>query len=372
MRRIRFRVAALTGGIFVALALPVSAHATTHTVYMGEPPSTTNNFEQKYNTDVNDFFPHGVTIHVGDKVKFIPAGFHTVDIPGHGQRSLPFVLANGPKPSGVNDQAGQPFWFNGQVNEFGFNPALLAAHTTATYNGKKRADSGVNAGPGQPSPFTVKFTKKGTFTYYCDVHPGMKGVVHVVAKTAKAPTVKADAKAVAKQVKQDIATAIRIGKTEPPTSTVLVGASGKGNVERYQFFGPKAPIAVGTTIKFQIGKGALDTHTVTTDTGASTTPPPAPGGSDQIPDSYLAGLSATFQSPGPFNPIATYPSEQPGGTPASLSPALHGNGFWNAGVMDNDKTSPLPSNQSVRFDTPGTYTFYCLIHPFMHVTIQVQ
>ena len=30
---------------------------------------------------------------------------------------------------------------------------------------------------------TVKFTKSGTFTYYCDIHPGMKGTVKVLAKS---------------------------------------------------------------------------------------------------------------------------------------------------------------------------------------------
>jgi plastocyanin len=370
LRRIRFRFAALVGGAFVALALPVAAHATTHTVYMGEPQNTQNSFEQKYSTDVNDYFPHSVTLHVGDSVKWMP-GFHTVDIPGRGQKPLSLIAPSGQKASGAKDEAGNPFWFNGQ-DTFTFNQAVLKVATKGTYNGKNRVASGLNAGPGQPSPFTVKFTKTGTFTYYCNVHPGMKGVVHVVAKTAKAPTVKDDKKAVAKQVKQDLKTAAQVSKTVAPTGTILVGGGGKGNVEYYGFFGPQAPIKAGTTIRFQMGRGAVEQHTATTDTGASSTPPPAPGGNDQIPDNYLRGLAGTFQGPGPFDPIATYASDPAGGTPASLSPQLHGNGFWNTGVIDNDKTSPLPSNQTVRFDTPGTYTFYCLIHNFMHITVQVQ
>jgi plastocyanin len=337
---------------------------------MGEPPKTQNTFEQKYSVDVNDYFPHSVTLHVGDSVKWMP-GFHTVDIPARGQRSLTFVLPNGPKPSGQNDQAGNPFWFNGQVNELGFNPLLGKVAKQATYNGKRRVESGINFGPGAPPPFTVKFTKPGTYTYYCDVHPGMKGVVHVVAKTAKAPTLKADQKAIARQVKQDLATASRVGKTIPPTGTILMGASGRGNVEYYGFLGPESPIKAGTTIRFQMGRGTVDQHTATTDAGASTTPPPKPGGNDQIPDTYLAGLASTFQGSGPFNPTATFSSDPAGGTPASLSPQLHGNGFWNTGVLANSKVFGLPSNATVRFDTPGSYTFYCLIHNFMHITVQV-
>jgi plastocyanin len=369
----RMRLAALVGGVLTALAIPAAAHAsTTKTVYMGEPPKTQDSFEQKYSTDVNDFFPHGITIHAGDKIKFIP-GFHTVDLPPRGgQKTLPFVMASGPLASGVNDQAGQPFWFNGKVNELNLNPALLKATTKATYDGKSRVDSGVNAGPGPGKPFVVTFPKKGTFTYYCDVHPGMKGVVHVVAPTAKAPTVKDDAKTINKQVAADLASAKQLAKTTAPAGTVQVGGGGRGGVEYYGFFGPTAAISVGTTLTFQMGKGALETHTATTDKDASAAPPPAPGGNDQIPSVYLAGLSNTFQGSGPFNPIATYGSDPAGGTPASLTPSSHGNGFWNSGAMDNNSASPLPSNNSVRFDAAGTYTFYCLIHSFMHITIKVQ
>jgi plastocyanin len=367
LRGIRFKLAAVTGGTFVALALPMAAHATTHTVYMGEPPKTQNSFEQKYSVDVNDFFPHGVTVHVGDSVKWMP-GFHTVDIPGRGQKSLGLVVPNGPKASGANDQAGNPFWFNGQT-EFGFNPSVLKVTKKATYNGKSRVDSGINFA-GRPAPFVVKFTKTGTYTYYCDVHPGMKGVVRVVAKSSKAPSTKDDATAVKKQVAQDLKTAAHVDKTIPPTATVLMGASGKGNVEYYGFFGPKS-IKAGTTITFKMGKGVVDQHTATTDTGASSTPPPAPGGNDAIPDPYLANLANTFNSPGPFDPIATFGSDQAGGTPASLGPQLHGNGFWNTGVLANGNAFTLPGSATVRFDTPGTYTFYCLIHNFMHITLQV-
>ena len=368
----RLRLAVLTGGAMASLALPVAAHAGTKTVFMGEPPNVANTFEQNYSSDVSDFFPHGVTIHVGDKVNFIP-GFHTVDFPGRGQKALAVAIPSGTPASGVNDQAGNPFWFNGQT-EFENNPGVFApGHSPATYNGTKRVDSGINVGPGRPQPFVVKFTKKGSFTYYCDVHPGMKGVVHVVAKTARIPSARADAKAVKKQISTALAQAKQLVKTKAPTGTVLVGAGTSAHVEYYGYFGPTAPIAAGTTLKFQMGKGALEVHTATTDSAASSAPPPAPGGNDAIPSPYLNTLSNAFNGNGPVDPRATFASDQAGGTPASLSPSLHGNGFWNTGILTNaGKVLAFPSNQSVRFDTPGTYTFYCLIHNFMHFTIKVQ
>ena len=370
--RDRTKLAASLAGVVAALVVPVAAHASTSkTVYMGEPPKYQKTFEQQYSTDAQDYFPHSVTVHVGDSVKFIRS-FHTVDFPPRGQKALPFILPNGPQANGVNDAAGSPFWFDGKVTEFGFNPAIAKTPSKGTYNGKTRVESGVPNGPGSPPPFVVKFTKTGSFTYYCNIHPGMKGVVHVVAKTAKAPSAKDDAKAVTKQVNADLASAKQLSKTIAPTGTVQIGAEGPGHVEYYGFFGPTAAISAGTTLRFQMGKGTLETHTATTDKDASSAPPPAPGGETQIPSLYLSGLANTFNGAGPFDPRATFPSDDPGGTPASLSPSLHGNGFWNSGALDNSTASPVPSNASVRFDTPGTYTFYCLIHTFMHFTLKVQ
>jgi hypothetical protein len=88
------------------------------------------------------------------------------------------------------------------------------------------------------------------------------------------------------------------------------------------------------------------------------------------PNSYLGELAATFEG-AVFDPRATYQSEPPP-TQATLTPLLHGNGFWSSGFMDRAPGTPPPSSNSVRFGTPGTYTFYCLIHPFMRGTVNVQ
>ena len=358
--RKHFRIAALTGGALLALSLPVAAQASTKVVSMGPPPSASKTFE-KLQTEVNAFFPQSTTIHVGDTVAFQP-GFHNVDIPAKGGKPSPFLIPSGQTATGVNDEAGNPFWFNGQPL-FGFNPAILGAPKTATYNGKKSV-----VGPvpvlGKPFAFKVTFTKKGTYTYYCDIHTGMKGKVHVVAKTAKAPDKKADAKTVNRQVAAAVKTAQRLQKTIPPSGVVDVGVAGPGGVEYFSIVGPKNPIPVGTTLRFEMTKGSFEAHTATT----------GPGDPRNETDttSYLNKVASTFQGPGPFDGRAIYPSDQPGGSPASLKPQLHGNGFWSSGALDLDNRSPLPSNNSVRFDAPGTYEFYCLIHPVMHTTITVQ
>ncbi|MCW3017426.1 MAG: hypothetical protein JWO02_4518, partial [Solirubrobacterales bacterium] len=66
-----------------------------------------------------------------------------------------------------------------------------------------------------------------------------------------------------------------------------------------------------------------------------------------------------------------YPSDPPP-TIAALSPVTHGNGFWSSGPLDAVAASPLPSKSTVSFSQPGTYTFTCLIHPFMKATVKVS
>lgn len=361
----RFRVAALTGGVVLALALPVAAQAATQTVYAGppqavfkklHPPAALNQI-----ADVNAFFPNKITIHRGDKVRFTVLGFHTVNFPAHGSPAAELISPTGNKISGQNDALGQAFWFNGQ-DELGFNPALFRSEfgKTVTYNGRNSVESGLPTGEGNIPPLTVKFTKKGTFTYYCNVHPGMKAQVKVVAARAKAPTKKAIAKTVVNQAKKAIKLATRLLHTTVPAGVVEVGPAAPGGVELFKFAPSSLTIPVGTTLRFQMPSASRDDHTATT----------GPGDPEREPNSYLGQLAGSFQSP-QIAQAAIYPSDPPG-APASLTPSWHGNGFWNSGVLDTSSATPLPNNNSVRFNAAGTYTFYCLIHPFMKATITVK
>lgn len=345
-----------------SFALPATAGATTKVVTMGEPANVARTFEQKFQSDVNAFFPRGITIHVGDSVKFVPVGFHTVDIPPRGSHALPLVTPQG-TISGLNDAAGQPFWFNGQP-DLNFNPAVFGPGGLGkrlTFNGTQRVDSGAPISQ-RPQPMTVKFTKTGSYTYFCDIHQGMKGVVHVVAKKAKAPSAKSDAAAVKRQVLAAEKVAKRLAHTVPPTGTVYVGSAGTGGVEFYGFFPSSETIPVGTTVRFSMSKGTFEDHTATTGPGDPSNP--------QDTSSYLGQIANSFNSPS-LDQRAVYPSDPPA-TPAALSPTLHGNGFWNSGVMDASNATPLPSSYSVKFTAPGTYVFHCLIHTFMKATITVK
>jgi plastocyanin len=339
-------------------AVPASASAATKVVSIGPSRSVEEAFN-RLGTDVNDFFPHGVKLHVGDSVRFKPSQFHTVDFPAKGQKPLG-LLAPAGTASGVLDAAGSPFWFNGQPI-IGFNPSLakvIYGKKTA-YTGARRVESGLPLRP-KLKAFTVRFPKAGTYTYYCNIHTGMKGTVKVVSKRDIIPTAKADAKALAAQIDRDTKTAKALATTTVSAGSVSVGASGKGGVELYSMLPATQTVPVGTTLSFSMSALTFEDHTATF----------GPGDPEHDPGSYLGKLAASFNAQ-VFAPEAVYPSEPPG-TTGSLSPTLHGNGFWSSGVMDSSSATPLPNSNSVTFTAPGTYTFYCMIHTFMKGTVVVQ
>jgi plastocyanin len=340
------------------LAVPAAAQAKTKSMRMG-PPAAAAKKLQAQGVDANAYFPSKLTINVGDSVSFVPGGFHTVDIPNKGgDDMLPAFAPNGSKVAGATDAAGAAFWFNGQDN-LGFNPPLLAMAfgKKLTYNGKKRIESGLPLAP-KPKPLTVKFTKTGTFDVYCDLHPGMKATVKVLKKGARVPTAKQDKKAVKKQADAAVKNAKKLATQSQPANTVSLGVAGKGGLEYFGMVPGNLTVPAGSTVNFQMSKGTYETHTATF----------GPGNPETEPDSYLGQIAKSFEAP-VIDPKGVYPSDV---TPVAISPALHGNGFWNSGALDRASATPLRDSASVTFGTPGTYDYYCLIHPFMHGTVTVQ
>lgn len=352
---------ALVAAVGVALAAPAGAQAAVKTVTMGTPPGAAKSF-QKYGADINAFFPSSISIRVGDTVQFVPVGFHDAHLLGRtGKPTTPFV-PSGKTIAGVNDAAGVPFWFNGQAelapNPKVFTPAGNLGKTLVT-NGTKEIYSGAPLAD-KPKPMRVRFTKAGLFRYVCDIHPGMKGAVRVVGRSARVPSAKADRARVARQVAGALAVAKTLGDARTPANTIDVGRAGRGGVSFFGFAPASLTVPVGTTVTFRMRSGDFETHTATT----------GPGNPEKDPKSYLGALTASLESP-TARQDALYPSDMPP-APAALTAALHGNGFWNSGALDSIAASPLAQQSQVRFAAAGTYEIYCLIHPFMHATIKAQ
>ncbi len=72
----KLRPSAVALATAAVLVVPGIAQAKTKSVNMGPGPKA----KLAENVDVNAFFPKSTTIRVGDKVKFVPLGFHNVDL----------------------------------------------------------------------------------------------------------------------------------------------------------------------------------------------------------------------------------------------------------------------------------------------------
>src|SRR5215211_5978358 len=292
-------VCAVTG--LVLVLLPAAAQAAEKSVNVGVPRASQRALQPTF-SDVNDFFPHQVTIHVGDTVRFVPSGFHTVNLPARGGRKLPIITPLTQPIAGSVDAAGAPFWFNGQPS-VGLNPLLLRQGfgKRFSYTGARRVLSGLPLAR-RPQPMTVRFARAGTFRYFCDVHLGMTGIVRVVRPSRSIPSAAADRATLRRQVASTLATAKALAASTPatPANTVDAGLEGRGNVTFLGFKPNAMTVPTGTTVTFRMAARS-EVHTATT----------GPGDPENQPASYLGQIVAGLQGP-VFDSRGAFPSEPPG------------------------------------------------------------
>jgi plastocyanin len=311
--------------------------------------------------DLNAFFPATTKIHVGDSVSWSINGFHTVSFLAAGQvPGPPFIPAAGNLVSGQLDGASTPFWFNGQPKQI-INPETAFPSGGKTYNGSGYLNSGTPNPGGPPAPFVVKFTKAGTFTFNCLIHPGMKGVVKVLPKGAHVPTATKDHATALAEYVDAVAKGRSLGKVKPPPATVLAGHDGTGPVAWLRFFPQNLKIKAGTTVLFKISS-QREVHTITFG-----------------PAAYTTAIENTFTTPQPkpggpptlvVNSLGVFPSD-----PLPLPPYTgtnHGNGFEGTGVLAGGGGGPgPPSSMKITFTKPGVFNYECVIHEHMDGKITV-
>lgn len=386
----RSRSLGLAAGVAaLTFAFPVAALAKVKVVTEGLPIKDQSKFLNTVGAngatlqaDAIDYFPHTVTIHVGDSVKFEPTAFRNIDIPAlkHGKQQKPLtLLQTGTLVSGDNDAAGQPFWFNGQRPNVFFNKAVVppnphvdysftkvpgAKTVKVTYTGKKEIASDIPFNAGPPST-QVKFTRAGTYTVYDDLHTGAKGVVRVLAKRKRIPSAAADKKALAKQVARDFKIAKGLQEVTVPQNTVFVGSAGSDGVEYFGYLPSTLTVPDHTTVTFAMTSQSFENHTATIAAAQNADP-------EAGTNSHLGKIAASFFQP-TLDPEGVWPSDST--EPASETLTAHGDGFWNSGVLAPASRSPapglIPQSRKVTFDQPGTYQVYCMVHPQMHGTVVV-
>ena len=337
----------LAGAISAALALvalaAAPASAATKTVYAGP-----NARLSPKDLVINDFFRRAVTIRQGDSVRYVFRGFHNVVLPRRGQRPGGLIEPDPSAPyAGVVDAAGQPFWFNGR-------PRLQIGATTIvpqggrSYDGTRLTSSGIALG--EPRPYTVRFPRRGSFTFYCTVHAGMKGTVRVLRRGARIPTVAQDKRAAAAQLARYRTTARRLARPEIPARTIS-GGSDRGAVNYLRFFPRRLTVDAGQTVRFTV-PSKQEPHTLSVG-----------------PKAFLDELGENSFAPpagGPPPPLvadgrAFLPSDPPPGPLPDFDGTNHGNGFISTGALGGGAVEQTSS--AIRFTRAGTYDFICLIHP---------
>jgi plastocyanin len=340
------------------LALPAAASAATKTVALGPPLKKAPPGVPK-DGDLNQFFPSSIAVHVGDSVKWAGFGFHLVNFPKKGEAPPPLASLDTSIPiADAKDAAGQPYWFNGQGTPVIPTIVGLGSGSGKSYDGTQELGSGFPAGEA-PKPFVVKFPKAGTYTYYCVLHPGMKGTVKVVAKSKAVPSAKADAARVKAQLAKGIAALKAVDKQKAPADTVVAGPD-KASAILYRFTPSALTTKVNTPITLTMSSGTSEDHTFTfaKDIKAAI---------KDADKTFIAPLPGTGQNGPPtlaFAPKWAFSTEAPG-QPIVIDGANHGDGLVNSGVLDGDAKSPFPQKVTVSFSKPGTYSFFCAIHTNM-------
>ncbi len=252
-----------------------------------------------------DFYPNSITIHSGDTVTWsnsttIP---HTVSIPQAGQTP----------PTGPPNPA--------QVGGNVFDNSAYISSGFIT-NGKT---------------YSVKFTRPGTYAYYCTVHPPeMVGTVIVLPPGESLP-MSASQYAAAANVD-------RTADLQAGLQSMQLFAYTPGGTHLAAGIAPGLPgtqPSQSTVLRFlDDTNGTSNNITVATGTTVTWT-----NESNNVPH------TVTFPVAGQAPPIGS-----PGQIPPSGGSTYDGSTLTNSGVM------PPGTSYSLTFTKAGTYTYYCLFH----------
>jgi len=369
-----------------ALTIPTSAMAssTTLTIGVGHADFQNQNPFQNRVFEYTDFFSRDVTVHAGNMVDFqtAPGEFHSIAL-APAVIPLPIFVADSDdapaKGTGLPKVAGGP----GLGLAFAGPTCGAFGAPACTFNGTAPVNSGGIMGFGPNGPAAVDWnvqidagTPVGTYHYFCYIHPGMQGVLHVVDSSVPATTqsqIDADSSSL---FAADQAAALALetadnsagpssGAPGSRTWTVHVGDTTADNHVTILEMMPQSLTSVvsGDTVNYLWG--ALEPHTVGFGPDANL---PQPFGWDC--GKSFVGFSLQG---GPGAPPPCVEIEQ--GRPEIVAdPGTRGPGqglnrqqLTDSGLLVGSAYGVSPSTQSwsVAAAQPGTYAYHCTVHDFM-------
>jgi plastocyanin len=156
------------------------------------------------------------------------------------------------------------------------------------------------------------------------------------------------------------------GPTGPQTYTVDADAAAPPQYQVSTYFPGALTVHPGDTIEFQ-AKSVGNPHTITFGIKADNSNRPAPVDAQGKENPLLFApcftdteATTTMNScPTPANPAA--------------APAYAGKGFWSTGAISNAAPLPKSAKLTLADSIPdGTYTYMCMLHPFMAGSIKVD
>ncbi|MBI5670412.1 MAG: hypothetical protein HZC41_20655 [Chloroflexi bacterium] len=289
-----------------------------------------------FNTAVLAFAPQSLKVHRGDTVQWLISGFHNIHFAETPTELIIAPEVNGQPLPQMNPAVAFPNIENGGVFQGG------------------DANSGIGLDPTNP---TVTFSlvmdvEPGTYTYVCDIHPGMVATITVVddatAIPAPAEVLATGAAEQAMNAGTGVQAAVKAAM-QPPSGAengeqqVKAGLQ-PGVAAVLQFFPSISVIEAGQSVTWSVPPG-MEPHTVTW--------PPPPPGSDFTLIPQDAG-----------NPIlalgeAAFPSAESGAEIGT------GDNF-NSGIM-------MPGQSyTLKFTEPGVYNYICFLHPGMQGAVVVM
>lgn len=270
----------------------------------------------------NGFYPHELTIRVGDTVTWKFDGYHNVTFLGGGPRPS-FAIKNG--------------------NKFYGNPRVFFPAGGSQYGGAGLHNSGAPQG-NNPFSYSLTFTRPGRYEYACTIHSGMMGIVNVVqtqTNDAPAAALARGRNEQAESVNSGMKAYENLNRQRTGTR-VLVTLMGNRQ-DRYsllRFTRDPLVIPVGTTVTWTV-RDPFEIHTVTFTSGSKP-------------------------------PMLIVPEPQAGGPPklllnaAALTPTTaktyNGTGYVNSGLLYPVGTPGNASSFSLTFTKPGRYEYWCIVH----------
>jgi plastocyanin len=301
--------------------------------------------------EINRFFPSDLVVNVGDSIVFTQVTHEPHTVTFNAPTVIPEAILVQPDHSLVENQQvvlpspapqGPPL------------PPDTPIHLSVGFDGSGYVNSGFLMAPGDS--FSITFTRSGSYPYVCLIHAkSMKGTITVnPSGTVRPKSDEQYAMEAAEQMKQyrllaeQERTAVLVpGPTQGAygarTYTVLAGVEGQQGIDFTSFFGgTDLVVRSGDTVSWTMSRDMAGMpHTVTFLSGGEEPPFILPQPEPNGPPTLLV------------NPKIAEPS------PTGQA-AYFGTGFFNSGLMV--AKSPTPQEWSVKFEKPGVYHYFCVLH----------